>query len=340
MKNKSLIFSEYSIPAGTKKTILFPAPNINTQIKIDIPVHIFHGQFSGPTMFITSALHGDELSSIEIIRRVHNYIRLKHLAGTIITVPVINIHGVIMQTRYLSDRRDLNRSFPGATKGTLAARLAHGVLQQIVKNCDFGIDLHTGASGRMNMPQLRVDLRIPGVKKLAKSFNGPVILDAKERAGSLRQAAGRLGIPVIVYEGGEALRFNEMCVRAGVRGILSVLHHYNMLQSKDPRIIQRPRSVITDTSRWVRAPMSGFVEPVPDILSRTVKKGALLAYIHDPFLINPSTKVIAPFEGMIIGQAQRAMATQGDALYHIASFRKISGVASYIEDYRDEMIRS
>src|SRR5258708_3885217 len=159
------------IEPGTKKVILFPAPNLNTQIKMDIPVHVFHGKKTGPKLFVFSTIHGDELNGIEIIRRVHEHIRIKHLCGTLITMPVVNIHGIIMQTRYFSDRRDLNRSFPGAKKGTLAARLAYGLMKSVVSHCDYGIDLHTGAYGRMNMPQLRVDFSTPGSKEFARSFN-------------------------------------------------------------------------------------------------------------------------------------------------------------------------
>lgn len=338
MGKDTFIFAGEEIKPGTKKVILFPAPNINTQIKIDIPVHVFHGKKSGPKIFIISAIHGDELDSIEIIRRVHQRIDVKQLSGTLITVPVANIHGVIMQTRYLSDRRDLNRSFPGSKKGTLAARLAHGIMTAVVSQCDYGIDLHTGAYGRINMPQLRADFSTPGTKEFAQLFKAPVILDSKQRDGSLRQAASQLGIPLIVYEGGEALRFNEICIRAGVHGILNVLHHLKMQKFNHIPSSKKSKSVITDTSRWVRAPASGFVEPVREVLAEHVKKDELLAYVHDPFLINPSIEIKAPFEGIVIGQALKPMTTEGDALFHIASFKKNSKIRAYIDEYREEMI--
>jgi len=322
---------------NSKKIILFPAPNINTQVKIDIPVHVFHGKKAGPKICIIGAIHGDELNSIEIIRRVHKHIRTEKLSGTILTVPVVNIHGVIMQTRYLSDRRDLNRSFPGSKKGTLAARLAYGLMTEVVSHCDYGIDLHTGAIGRMNMPQLRADFSTPGTKEFARNFNAPVILESKQRDGSLRQAASELGIPLIVYEGGEALRFNELCIRAGVRGILNIFHHMKMLNSSNFQMGKKSQSVITKTSRWVRAPISGLIEPIQDVIARHVKKDEVLAHIHDPFLINPSIEVTAPFEGIVIGQALKAMTTEGDALFHIASFKKISGVRAYIDEFREEI---
>lgn len=337
MKNKIFTLAGHQIEPGTKKVIAFPAPNINTQIKLDIPVHVFHGKLAGPKLFIISAIHGDELNSIEIVRRIHQYIKIKHLSGTLITVPVANVHGVIMQSRYLSDRRDLNRSFPGANKKTLASRLAYGILRQVVAHCDYGIDLHTGAYGRMNMPQLRVDFTTPGSKEFARSFNAPIILDSKQRAGSLRQAASKLGVPVIVYEGGEALRYNELCIRAGVKGILNVLRYLKMLKSTEKHLLKKPKSIITKTSRWLRAPASGLIEPIKNVLANKVKKGEILGYIHDPFLINPSTKVVAPFDGIVTGQALKTMATEGDALYHIATIKKISGIKEYIDEYREDI---
>lgn len=337
MDNEIFSIAGNEIEPGSMKTILFPAPNLNTQIKMDIPVHIFHGKKAGPKLFIVGTIHGDELNSIEIIRRIHAQMSLKNFSGTLITIPVVNIYGLILQSRYLPDRRDLNRSFPGSSKGSLAARLAHGLLGQVVSHCNYGIDLHTGAIGRINMPQLRVNLETPGAEKLARAFGTPIILDAKLRDGSLRQAASELGIPLLVYEGGEALRFNELCIRAAVRGITNVLMHLDMLPSKKSDL-KNIKPVITQTSRWVRAAASGLVQPINEVIAKAVKKGDVLAQIHDPFLINPSVDVVAPFDGIVIGEALRPLASEGDALYHIASFKKLSGVSAYIDEYRDEII--
>jgi predicted deacylase len=183
---------------------------------------------------------------------------------------------------------------------------------------------------------LRVDFTVPGSREFAKSFNAPVILSSRQRDGSLRQAASHLGIPVLVYEGGEALRYNEVCIRAGVRGTFSAMRYLKMLSANDKPGPQKSRSVISDTSRWVRAPQSGLFVVLENIIGKAVKKGDTLAHIHDPFLINPSIKVTAPFNGLIIGEALKAMATVGDALFHLASFKKISGVKSYIDELRGE----
>jgi predicted deacylase len=337
MANKTISFAGTEIEPGTSQTIRLPAPNINTQVQFEIPIHVFHGKKTGPKLFIVGTIHGDELNSIEIIRRVHQHISVKKLSGTIITVPVVNVYGLILQSRYMPDRRDLNRSFPGSKKGSLAAQLAHGLIKQVVSQCDYGIDLHTGAIGRLNMPQLRVNLSTPGTRELAQAFNTPVILNAKLRDGSLRQAASELGIPLLVYEGGEALRYNEICIRAGVHGILNVMSHLKMIQTRKKRS-HNHKPVISQSSQWVRAPVSGLVQPSSDVIAKPVKKGDLLAHIHDPFLMNKSTEVVAPFAGIVIGQALKPLASQGDALYHIASFEKLAGVSAFIEEYREEIM--
>jgi uncharacterized protein len=336
LKNKPLVIAGKQIIPGTQETILFPSPNINTQIKIEIPVHIFHGKIKGPSLFVIGAIHGDEVNSIEILRRVYNYIKIKKLHGTVIIIPVVNVYGLILQSRYLPDGRDLNRSFPGSENGSLAARLAHGLLE-LIKDCDYGIDLHTGALGRVNIPQLRTNFEIPGAKKLAHAFGTPVILDAKLRDGSLREAVSELGIPVLVYEGGEALRFNELSIRAGVRGVINILKYLNMLSS-EINSKNKVRSAIADSSRWIRASASGLVQPINQALGRMVKKNELIAQIHDPFLINKPTGVVVPFDGIVIGQALKPLASVGDALYHIASFKKLKELGEYLEESTSDAI--
>lgn len=325
--------ADETVRPGTKKVILFPAPNLNNQAIINIPVHVFHGKKPGPRLFILSGIHGDELNGVEIIRRLHKHIHPLHLSGTLLTLPMVNIHGLMAQKRYFSDRRDLNRTFPGKQNGTLAARFAYGIMHHIVKGSDYGIDLHTGAVGNTNMPQIRVDFNVTGAKKFAQNFAAPIILEAKTPAGSLRESASKLGIPVLVYEGGEALRYSELCIREGVKGILHAMKYLKMIdfvEKHPPR-----KTIIAHTSRWLRAPASGLVQPVAEVFTKKVKKGQLLAHIHDPFLINPTVDVIAPFEGIVVGQAMKAMATEGDALYHIASSKKMAGYKPYIDEYRD-----
>lgn len=339
MHNKPITIAGQVIEPGTKATISLPSATLYTQTNIDIPTHVFHGKKAGPKIFVIGTIHGDEIDSIEIVRRLHHHAVLKNLKefhGTLITIPIANVYGFLLQSRYLPDRRDLNRSFPGSKEGSLAARLANIIVEEILSQCNFGIDLHTGSFGRINVPQLRVNLDTPGAERLARAFDVPVILDAKLRDGSLRQAAAELGIPLLVYEAGEALRFNELCIRMGVRGILNVLNSLGMVGGikKKPK---KYKSVITETTRWVRAPTSGLVQPLIDIKKIVVKKNAKLAYIHDPFLANKSAVVTAPFDGIIIGKTNLPLVNEGDALYNIASIKKLADVAAYIEELHEEI---
>lgn len=339
VKNKPITIANCVIEPGTHTTIALPAAELYTQTEMGIPVHVFHGKEPGPRVFITSAIHGDELNSIEILRRLHLQKSLKHLRGTLITIPVVNIYGFILQSRYLPDRRDLNRSFPGTKKGSLAARLANLLSNEIIKHCDYGIDLHTGSYGRINLPQLRVNLTTKGTEQLAKAFDVPVIIDAAIRDGSLRQAASELGIPVLVYEGGEALRFNELCIKVGLRGIINVLNYLGMIETPKTKISTQHKPLITGVTRWVRANTSGMLQSIRDFTkSFAVKKGDILAHIHDPFQINPSQVVLSPLDGILIGMTNLPVVNEGDAIYNIASTKKLKAVEDYLVDLREELM--
>jgi predicted deacylase len=337
MKNKTLIIADNTIEPGTKKNILLPSASLYTQHPISMPAIVIHGKKAGPKVFVIGTIHGDELNSIEIIRRLHKHKQLKNLRGTLITISIANVFGLMLRSRYLPDRRDLNRSFPGSPEGSLAARIAYLLIQEIVSPCNYGIDLHTGAVGRVNLPQLRVNLDTPGAKHLSQAFNVPVILNAKIRDGSLRQAASELSIPLLVYEGGEALRLNEMSVRVGVRGILNVLATLGMIEKQArKKTTKKIKPIISQTSRWVRATNSGLVQPIADVAD-VIKKGAKLAYIHDPYLMNASVSVVAPFDGIIIGKSNFPLVNEGDAMYNIASLTDLENMEAFIEELQDEI---
>lgn len=207
-KGELLIIGEHSIAKGESKKIKLPTVRLYTDTDMSIPVFIKRGKRPGPTIFISSAIHGDELNGIEIISRLIHSKAINALKGTLIAVPMVNGFGVLNQSRYLPDRRDLNRSFPGSAKGSLASRIAHLFMQEIVAKCDYGIDLHTGAIHRSNLPQIRANLDDPLTLTMAQAFGAPVIMNSNLRDGSLRQCADELGIPVLLYEAGQALRFD------------------------------------------------------------------------------------------------------------------------------------
>ncbi|GAM68247.1 predicted deacylase [Vibrio sp. JCM 19236] len=230
-------------------------------------------------MFVSAAIHGDELNGIEITRRLMAA-DLDVIRGTLILVPMVNVYGVLNQSRYLPDRRDLNRSFPGSEKGSLAARLANDFMKNIVEHCDYGIDLHTGAIHRSNFPQIRGDLKDEETLKLAQAFGVPVLVNSVLRDGSLRQAATENGTRVLLYEAGEALRFDELSIQAGVNGVRNVLENLGVLK-KRRRSKRRVEPFVANKSEWIRASGSGFVQELVK-LGEHVDEKQVLAEIYSP----------------------------------------------------------
>ncbi|HWR25270.1 MAG TPA: succinylglutamate desuccinylase/aspartoacylase family protein, partial [Methanosarcina sp.] len=313
------------IKPGERKCIELPAENLYTPI--NIPVHVIRGINPGPCIFVTAAIHGDEINGIEIIRQLLDSSAMKRIHGTLIAVPVVNMYGFISLSRYLPDRRDLNRSFPGSQKGSLASRLANTLMKEIVVHCSCGIDLHTGAINRPNLPQIRVNLDTEGSEKLGKAFNVPVVLDSKLRDGSLREAASNLDIPVLVYEGGEALRFDGLAARMGVRGIRRVMESLGMLNISSSRKRSSILPVISRSSLWIRAPKSGIFYPLKKLGDR-VREGEILGSIVDPFGGAGEMAVKTGENSIIIGKNNLPFVNEGDALFHIACFDRIELVES------------
>ncbi len=307
-----------TINAGETKRIELPMPLLYTNTQKSIPVHVQRGKRPGPTLFVSAAIHGDELNGIEIVSRLLKSKSIKTLRGTLIVVPMVNVYGVLNQSRYLPDRRDLNRSFPGSRKGSLAGRIAHLFLNEIVTHCDYGIDLHTGAIHRSNLPQIRANLDDPETLAAAKAFGMPVLLNAEERDNSLRQAASERGVKVILYEAGEALRYDEFSIRAGVKGIINVMREIGML-NKRKGSGKQVRLFIARQSGWVRASESGFVNHVAQ-LGDHVGKGDVLATISDPFGTLLDT-IVSYNEGVVIGKQNIPLTQEGEAMYHIAYFQ-------------------
>lgn len=312
-------------------------PPLYTHTPMTMPVHIIHGKKSGPRLFICAAIHGDELNGVEIIRRLLKALALKRINGTLIAIPMVNVYGVIHHSRYLPDRRDLNRSFPGFKSGALASRIADLFMTEIVANSTHGIDLHTGAIHRSNLPQIRANLDDETTLSLAKAFNVPVLLNANLRDGSLRESAAELGIPMLLYEAGEALRFDEISIRAGVRGILNVMRHLGMIAGRKTRKMATAKEpYIARSSSWIRAPGSGIFRTLKSLGCRVVKN-ELLGMISDP-VSSLEIEVISPFSGIIIGRSEIPLVHEGEAVYHIAKFEDSREVAEQVENFHDDIL--
>jgi len=322
------------VESGESKKLEIPIGTLYTDIEMYLPVFVKRGKKEGPVFFVCAALHGDELNGIEIISRIINSKRIQTLKGTLIAVPLVNAYGVLNQSRYLPDRRDLNRCFPGSKKGSLAGRIAHLLLQEIISKAQFGVDLHTGAIHRTNLPQIRANLDDCITMELAKAFGVPVLLNANLRDGSLRQAADEKGVRVLLYEAGEALRFDELSIRAGFRGVINVMVHLGMLAKRKSKKLPVEPFVARD-STWVRATSSGLVSDKKKI-GDFVEKDSVLANIKDPFgqVID---RVNASVSGIIIGKQNIPLVHEGDAMFHIAYFKKPDEVVENLEILQDNL---
>ncbi|MBU3070583.1 succinylglutamate desuccinylase/aspartoacylase family protein [Aestuariicella sp. G3-2] len=335
---EKLVIGGTEIKPGTWVQIEMPVAKLYTDTDISMPIQVMRAKKDGPTVFVSAAVHGDELNGIEIIRRLIKLKALKLTRGTLILVPMVNVYGVLNQSRYMPDRRDLNRTFPGSAQGSLAGRVADKFLTEIVNHCDYGIDLHTGAIHRSNLPQIRADLNDEVTRGLADVFGVPVLLNSNLRDGSLRQSALESGVRILLYEAGEALRFDELSIRAGVKGVMNVLSHLEMIRKRSggrSKKVLRPYEA--NNSAWVRASCSGIVLNKKR-LGDAVQKGDVLAEIGSPFG-DVMGEVIAIRSGIIIGQQNIPLVQEGDAMFHIAYFSEDGEmIAERIENMQDSLL--
>jgi predicted deacylase len=302
-----------TIRAGRRAKLELPIARLMSGTPVALPVIILHGRRDGPTVWLSAAVHGDELCGVEIIRQVLEGLDPGSMSGTVLAVPVVNVHGFNTGDRYLPDRRDLNRSFPGSTRGSLAARIADLLMTEVVSRCSVGIDLHTGSDHRTNLPQIRADLDDPYTLELAQVFAAPIAVHSRTRDGSLRQAATEAGATVLLYEGGEALRFDRAAIDAGRDGTRRILHRVGITATNGPPTHQ---TLLSRRSRWLRAAKSGVLHLEVD-LGAHVTEGETIATILDPFGKRLS-RLAARSDGVVIGQRQHPLVNQGDAVAHVA----------------------
>lgn len=332
-----LTIGDFDIFPGEQRKISLPVAKLYTDANVSLPVHIIRAKKPGPTIFISAAVHGDELNGIEIIRRLINEKKLKITKGTVIAVPMVNVYGVVNQSRYMPDRRDLNRCFPGSAKGSLAGRVAHIFLNEIVKHCDYGIDLHTGAIHRSNLPQIRADMSDSETKELAEVFGVPVILNSNLVDGSLRESAVKHQTKILLYEAGEALRFDEFSIRAGMKGILNVLQHLGMTRKVSAVKKKKRIPFIANGSQWVRANASGIVHNLVN-LGDQITKGQMLAEIGSPYG-DVIGYVEATRSGILIGKQNIPLVQEGEAMFHVAYFSENDeDIADHIETVQDQLL--
>ncbi len=304
---------EIDVQPGQRASVDLPVSTLSNHTHVTLPVHVVHGEAAGPTMFLSGAIHGDEIQGVEIIRRILTHPVMQTLRGTLLAVPIVNSFGFLNHTRYMPDRRDLNRCFPGSDRGSLASLVADIFFREVVLKSQYGVDFHTAALHRSNLPQVRLAPDEPELLKIAQAFAPPVILVSKLRERSLRLSAGEAGVKVLLYEGGEALRFDEVAIDAAVRGTLRLMAHLGMVDQTS-----RPvgTTVFSDASSWVRAPESGILHTTRRIGDR-VGKGEVVGVVADP-LGQSSLPLLADWDGIIVGRTNLPLVNRGDAVFHVA----------------------
>lgn len=312
--NEPITVGNATVRPGRKMQVELPFARVVTGATESLPVKVINGRSAGPNIWLSAAIHGDELNGIQIIRRVLRDLDAKTLRGAVIAVPIVNPLGFITQSRYLPDRRDLNRSFPGSARGSTASRLAHLFMEQVVAHCSVGIDLHTATNHRINHPQIRANLDDPATLRLARAFGAPFSIHARLRDGSLRQAAAERQKTVLLYEAGQAHRFDEDAIEQGVVGVMRTLRAMGMIDARLPRA--QPTRLIRRT-KWIRARRGGIADIEVD-LGEHIETGQVVASISDAFGTRPA-RVIAPEAGWVLARSQRPLVNSGDTLVHIGA---------------------
>ncbi len=316
------------IQPGERKDINLPVARLYTNNWTHMPVSVIRGTQPGPHLFVCAAQHGDELNGVEIIRRLLKQKPVQKLRGALIAVPIVNVFGFIHSSRYLPDRRDLNRSYPGSPRGSLAGRMAHMFLDEIVASSTHGIDIHTATLHRYNLPQIRANLHDSLTRDMARAFGVPVIIHSLRHNNSLRETLAEKGVPIIVYEAGEALRFNERAIQMGVKGIIRVMRHLGMLGKSRQKQLE---PVQAEKTRWVRAKKSGLLH-IEVRAGDRVRWHQTVATITDPL----GTSVVdlkSPFHGVIIGHTNLPLVNAGDAVLHVAK----AWIPSEMEEELDQL---
>lgn len=305
------------IAPGESRDVKLAISESYSGMTVKIPIHVRRAKQPGPTLFVTAALHGDEINGTGAVRQLIQDEELKLTSGALVLVPVLNLLGFDRHSRYLPDRRDLNRSFPGSAEGSLAGRMARTLFDEIVARCDYGIDLHTASVRRTNYPNVRGDLSLPEVRRIAEAFGCDVLINGKGPAGAFRRETCEVGKACIIMEGGEVWKVEPGIVETAVRGVKNVLIELGMLASEP----QRPDyQIVLEKTKWIRAERGGFlqfhIQP-----GEMVKKDQPLA-TNTNLLGHERSLLAAPFDAVVIGMTTLPAVSPGEPVCHLGKLPK------------------
>ncbi len=307
-----ITINKQKIGLGEHQTINLNIARLPTYTSIDLPVLVYRAPEDGPVLLLTGGLHGDEINGVEIIRRMIERELVIPEKGTVIAIPIVNIYGFIQNSRGLPDGKDINRSFPGAKRGSLAKLLAHTLMNEIIPEIDYGIDFHTGGASRANYPQVRCSFNFKEAKELAEAMGAPVLMHSGLISKSFRSAVHKKGKEILVYETGESLRFDDFGIREGINGALRLMKHLGMISdAPEPN-----QTKVFNNSTWIRTKYAGLFIAKAE-LGNTFSKRQVLGYIKDPYG-DLNSRVLAPHDGMVIGLNNCPVVNKGDALIHFS----------------------
>ncbi len=318
-----IVLGDTVVPPGSTKTVDLQIARLLSGTEIHMPVHVFRSERPGPTVLLSGGLHGDEVNGIEAVRRMMSLGLFNDLpCGNVVAIPIINVYGFLFFSREVPDGKDVNRSFPGSTQGSLASLVAHTLTDKVLPHIDLAVDFHTGGASRTNTPQVRYDPEDPDAIRYAKAFGAPLAMASSLIPGSLRAQGRSMGVPIVVYEGGESMRLEEPAVKEAIRGTKRLLASLGMYAPKPPKVRglkdrhgkhSAPRHLSQTT--WVRAEASGLFS-FERQSGQGISEGELIGRIRNPY-DSYSVKVFAPFDGFIIGHNNMPLVHRGDALFHV-----------------------
>ncbi len=337
MKNSSMQICNETIHPGENITLALPLPELFSCAPLYMPIKVIHGKQAGPCLLITAAMHGNELNGTEIINRLLSMASVQKLKGTLLAIPVLNVYGLINRSRYLPGGIELDRCFPGSESGTHAARMAHTFTQEIFSKADACIDLQTGFINHTNLPQVYVNFDDKKSRHLATAFNAPVISKIKNEVGALRTLAHKESKPFLLYEAGEAMRFDEHAIKVGLKGVLNVMKSLDMLSTKPKQKEAQLQSFFAEKNIWVRASTSG-ISHTQYALGQSIKKGETLCVIKDPFGASSDVAVKSPEDAIIVGMNNLPLVHEGEALFQLAIFSKMKHAAEHLEEWEEKSI--
>lgn len=316
-QNKPIVIGGVETSPGETRTFAVKVSEYADTTPMKIPLIVVNGKDPGPTLLVNAAIHGDELNGVEVVRELIFEVDHSAMRGCLVCVPVVNVSGFLNSTRYLPDRRDLNRAFPGNPKGNMAERIAYEFIEQVVRKCDYVLDFHTAAEGRDNMPHTRADMEKPEVRRIARAFGSRVIINNEGSRSTLRYSSIKAGIPAITIEMGEAHHFQFDYIKEGLAGVLNVMVELKMI---DGTVLSPPFRTIVRQTEWLRAAHGGILlmKTKPETLAY---EGDLLATVTSPFG-TAVDRVVAPFTGIVVGVTTEPLAEPGSPICHIVKVDK------------------